>query len=381
MKELPIYLDYMATTPLAKEVAQAMSMALSETALQGNAASRHAYGDHAQACIEEARSEVARLLNAAAKEIIFTAGATESNYIAIRGAAYAKIKEGKHLITTAIEHKSVLALFQQLEEEGFSVTYLPVDSQGRLYIQTLQQAIRPETTLISIMHVNNEIGTINDLEQICQLTQQHHIWLHVDAAQSVGKIPLDLQRLPIDLLSLSAHKLYGPKGMGALFRRLRPKVRLLPLLVGGGQEQGLRAGTLATHQIIGFGKACVLAKAQLSRDYQHALSLKKTLLERLTGIPLLHYNGELAQQVPYCLNICFREKGKEAINQALENLAISSGSACLAFSSDHSHVLRALGLSKTAIIQSRRFSWGRYTTVEDIEKMASLIHALYNFYP
>lgn len=367
MMKLPIYLDYMATTPVDPRVAARMAECLTSAGQFGNPSSTHDYGKQAAELIEQARAQVAALIHAAPREIIWTSGATEANNIAIRGAAYARAHQGRHLITSQIEHKAVLDVYQALEKEEFSVTYLPVSAEGLIHPEQIAAAIKPDTTLVSIMHVNNEIGIINDIAAIGQITRERGVWLHVDAAQSAGKLPIDLMQLSVDLMSFSAHKIYGPKGAGALYIRLRPRVKLTPILFGGGQEQGLRPGTLATHQIIGMGAAFAIAQESMALDMQRIAALQQQLWQGINHLPQIRLNGDKSQRIAGNLNICFVGLSKEILATKLKNLAISSGSACNAFSKDRSHVLRALGLSPQEIEVSKRISIGRYTTKEEIE--------------
>lgn len=377
MQKLPIYFDYMATTPLDSAVSSKMMTVMGNPLYQGNPSAKHRYGEIAQKAVEDARSQVAALLNVAPREIIFTSGATESNYIAILGAVKARSHLGRHLITSSIEHKAVLALFQNLEKEGYSVTYLSPNRQGFIEAESLRLAFKPETIFVSLMHVNNEIGTINPLREISQITAERGIWLHVDGAQSVGKLSINLQDLPIDLLSLSGHKIYGPKGTGALFIRLRPRVKLRPILIGGGQEQGLRAGTLATHQIVGLGEASFLAKQWLQAEGEKALAFKEKIQSALIDLPKIQVNGDRAHQVPHCLNLCFQGCDESQLEQALAPFALSKGSACMAFNPMPSYVLQHLGLSAEQIRLSRRIAWGRGTTALDIETLITQMRALY----
>ncbi|NNM58310.1 MAG: aminotransferase class V-fold PLP-dependent enzyme [Legionellales bacterium] len=367
----------MASTPLEPRVAAEMIACLQGELCLGNPAASHCYGKQASDKIEIARAQVAKLIHAAPREIIFTSGATEANNIAIRGAAYARGKEGRHIITSQIEHKAVLDVCQSLEKEGFILTYLPVDREGRIDLELFIKSLRPDTTLVSLMHVNNEIGVINDIQAIAGITQPRKIWLHVDAAQSAGKIPIDLSQTPVDLMSFSAHKVYGPKGVGALYVRLRPRVRLTPILWGGGQEQGLRPGTLATHQIVGMGEAFNVANELMMEEGKRIASLRKKFWNGVSDLPDLKLNGDSHQRVNHNLNICFAGLSHKEITEKLQALAISKGSACNTFSPDRSHVLRAIGLSSEEIDCTRRFSIGRFTTEQEIDFAILCIREMY----
>jgi cysteine desulfurase len=377
MMKLPIYLDYMATTPVDPLVAAKMGDCLTYDGQFANPASSHVYGKQAAERIEQARVQVASLLHAAPREIIWTAGATEANNIALRGAAYARAEQGRHIITSQLEHKAVLDVCYALEKEGFRVTYLPASATGVVHPEQIAAALEPDTILVSIMHVNNEIGVINDINGIGQITRERGVWLHVDAAQSVGKLPINLMQMPIDLMSFSAHKIYGPKGMGALFVRLRPRVKLTPILFGGGQEQGLRPGTLATHQIVGMGEAFALASNLMAQDRKRIVALQQKLWNGIKHLPQIRLNGDIEQRIAGNLNICFDGLSKEILADKLRNLAISSGSACNAFNTDRSHVLRALGLTTKEIELSKRFSIGRFTSEQEIDYAITNIIEMY----
>ncbi len=364
----PIYLDYAATTPVAPGVAAAMAECLTADGDFGNASSAtHAFGRRAAARIDVARAQVATLLGAQPAEITFTSGATESNNLAILGLARANADRGRHLVTTRIEHKAVLDPCKRLEREGFVVTYLTPDRNGRVDPAAVRAALRPDTLLVSIMFVNNEIGVIQDIEAIGALCRERGVTLHTDAAQAVGKIPVDVRSLPIDLLSFTAHKLYGPKGVGALYVRRTSRSLLQPISFGGGQEKGLRPGTLATHQIVGLGAACALATVQLAVDQPRLTALRERLWEGLASLGGVHLNAADASRVPGILNVSFEGVEGESLVTGLPELALSTGSACNSASSEPSYVLRAVGRDTALAQSSLRFSVGRLTTAEDIE--------------
>lgn len=366
MKNKPFYFDYAATTPLDPRVIEKMHQCMKEEF--GNPASRsHAYGWQAEASVEEAREQVAALINADPKEIVWTSGATESDNLAIKGAAQFYQRKGKHIITSKIEHKAVLDTCRQLEREGFEVTYLEPDAQGMIGVEKVQQAIRPDTVLVSIMHANNEIGTIQDIHAIGKLTRAHGIIFHVDAAQTIGKIPVDMQTNEIDLLSISGHKLYGPKGIGALFVRRRPRIRLNPQMHGGGHERGMRSGTLATHQIVGMGEACRIAKEELIPEAQKIAALRDALWTGLKDIPEIYLNGHPEKRLPGILNLSVNYVEGESLIMGLKDLALSSGSACTSASLEPSYVLRAIGLNDELAHSSLRFSLGRFTHLAEVE--------------
>ncbi len=366
--KFPIYLDYMATTPVDPLVAAKMQECLTLDGVFGNPASTaHCYGQQAAERVEQARQQVADAIHAAPKEIIWTSGATEANNLAIKGVGEYYAAKGRHIITSQIEHKAVLDVCKSMEKQGFDVTYLRPKPNGLIELDALKAAIRPSTILVSLMHVNNEIGVINDIAAIGAITREAGVLLHVDAAQTMGKLPIDMRQWPVDLMSLSAHKVYGPKGIGALYVRLRPRAHLTPQIYGGGQEQGLRAGTLPTHQIVGMGEAFALAEKLMPEESKRVLQLKQRLWQGISHLPGVTLNGDAEQRVNNNLNICFEGVNGEILKKALKQLAISSGSACNSFSSDRSHVLRALGLSNAQIDASLRFSLGRYTTIEEID--------------
>ena len=362
----PIYLDYGATTPCDPRVVDAMIPWLREHF--GNAASRsHAWGWEAEEAIEKARTQVAELINADPREIVWTSGATESDNLAIKGAAHFYQGKGKHLITVKTEHKAVLDTMRALEREGFEVTYLDVQENGLLDLEAFKAAIRPDTILVSVMAVNNEIGVIQDLNTIGSICREKGIVFHVDAAQATGKMPLDMQTMPIDLMSLASHKTYGPKGIGALYVRRKPRVRLEAQMHGGGHERGMRSGTLATHQIVGMGEAYRIAKEEMQKDYEHAKRMQQRLLDGLKDVEQVFVNGDLEHRVPHNLNISFNYVEGESLIMGIKGLAVSSGSACTSASLEPSYVLRALGRSDELAHSSLRITIGRFTTEEEID--------------
>ncbi|BBB30982.1 IscS subfamily cysteine desulfurase [Neptunomonas japonica] len=366
--KFPIYFDYSATTPVDPRVAEKMVACLTLDGNFGNPASRsHLFGWKAEDAVETARKQVADLLSADPREIVWTSGATESDNLAIKGVAHFYHKKGKHIITSRIEHKAVLDTCRQLEREGFEVTYLDPDSDGLIHPETVAAAIREDTILVSLMHVNNEIGTITDIAAIGEITREKGIIFHVDAAQSAGKVEIDLTKLKVDLMSFSAHKIYGPKGIGALYVRRKPRIRLEAIMHGGGHERGMRSGTLPTHQIVGMGEAFRLAKEELAADNAHMLALRDRLWEGLKDMEEVHINGSFSQRVPANLNISFAFVEGESLLMSLKDLAVSSGSACTSASLEPSYVLRALGLSDELAHSSIRFSFGRFTTNEEID--------------
>ena len=370
----PTYMDYSATTPVDKRVAEKMAKYLTMEGDFGNPASRsHYYGWQAEKAVDEARSQVAELVGADPREIVWTSGATESNNLAIKGIANFYHKRGKHIITLKTEHKAVLDTCRQLEREGFEVTYLEPLSNGLLDISTFKDAIREDTILASIMHVNNEIGVIQDIQSIGDICREHKIFFHVDAAQSVGKVPIDLASLPVDLMSFSAHKIYGPKGMGALYVSRKPRVRLEAQMHGGGHERGMRSGTLATHQIVGMGEAFAIAKAEMLEEGKKIKQLRDRLLDGFSDMEEVVINGDIKQRVPGNLNISFNYVEGESLMMAISDVAVSSGSACTSASLEPSYVLRALGLSDELAHSSIRFSIGRYTTEKDVDDAIRLV--------
>jgi cysteine desulfurase len=366
--KLPIYFDYSATTPVDPGVAEKMADCLTKEGNFGNPASRsHAFGWQAEAAVEMARGQVADLLNADPREIVWTSGATEANNLAIKGCAHFNQKKGKHIITSKIEHKAVLDACRQLEREGYEVTYLAPDAEGIIQPEMVESAIREDTTVVSLMHVNNEIGTINDIAAIGEICREHKIFFHVDAAQSAGKIPIDMDTMKVDLMSLSAHKIYGPKGIGALYVRRKPRVRIEAQMHGGGHERGMRSGTLATHQIVGMGEAFHIAKEKMAEENQRVLALRNRLLDGVSDMEAVQVNGSLKQRVAGNLNISFAYVEGESLIMALKDLAVSSGSACTSASLEPSYVLRALGLDDEQAHSSIRFSIGRFTTEEEVD--------------
>lgn len=372
----PIYLDYSSTTPIDKRVAEKMMHYMTMEGEFGNPASRsHAYGWESEAAVEEARKQVADLINADPREIVWTSGATESNNLAIKGAAHFYSKKGKHIITCKTEHKAVLDTCRQLEREGFEVSYLDPDENGLVDLAKLEAAIRPDTTLISIMHVNNEIGVIQDVAAIAKLAHKHKVIFHTDAAQSAGKITVDVKDMDIDLLSLSAHKIYGPKGVGALFVRRKPRIRLEAQMHGGGHERGMRSGTLAVHQIVGMGEAFRIAREEMPEESARILRLRNRLLEGFKDMEEVYVNGDLKHRVPGNINISFNFVEGESLIMALKDLAVSSGSACTSASLEPSYVLRALGRNDELAHSSIRFSIGRFTTEQDVDRAIELVRS------
>ena len=370
----PIYLDYSATTPVDKRVADIMCHYLTMDGTFGNPASRsHKYGWDAETAVEEARANVAALINADAKEIVWTSGATESDNLAIKGAAHFYSKRGKHIITSKTEHKAVLDTCRQLEREGYEVTYLDPEEDGLIDLSKLEAAMRDDTIIVSIMHVNNEIGVIQDIEAIGELCRSRKIIFHVDAAQSAGKTEIDLKKLKVDLLSLSAHKVYGPKGVGALYVRRKPRIRIEAQMHGGGHERGMRSGTLATHQIVGMGEAFKIAKKEMAEENKRILALRDRLLKGFESMEELYVNGNLEHRVPHNLNLSFNFVEGESLLMAIDSLAVSSGSACTSASLEPSYVLRAIGRNDELAHSSIRFSIGRFTTEEDVDYTIGLL--------
>lgn len=368
----PIYLDYAATTPVDPRVAEKMIPYLCQTF--GNPASNsHSFGWDAEAAVENARNEIAQLINADSKEIIFTSGATESDNLAIKGAAHFYQSKGKHLITVKTEHKAVLDTMRELERQGFDVTYLNVQENGLIDLSELQAAIRDDTILVSVMWVNNEIGVVQDIEAIGEICRERKIIFHVDAAQATGKVCIDMERVKVDLISMSGHKTYGPKGIGALYVRRKPRVRLEAQMHGGGHERGFRSGTLPTHQIVGMGEAYRLARLEFDRDHAHALKLRELFLKGIEGIEEVYINGDLGHRIPQNLNISFNFVEGESLIMAVKELAVSSGSACTSASLEPSYVLRALGRNDELAHSSLRITFGRMTTEEEVIFAAELI--------
>lgn len=367
------YFDYAATTPIDPRVQEKMIYCIKDC--YGNPASRsHAFGWSAESLVEQARQQVASLIGADAREIVWTSGATESNNLALKGAAHFYQRKGKHIVTSKTEHKAVLDTCRQLEREGFEVTYLTPTEKGHISPESIENAIRKDTIIVSIMHVNNEIGVIQDIESIGQITRKHKVIFHVDAAQSVGKVPLNMEANCVDLLSISGHKIYGPKGIGALYVRRKPRVRLEAQMHGGGHERGMRSGTLATHQIVGMGEACRILQAEMADEAQRLLSLKQRFWQGVNQIEALHLNGDFESSVPGILNFSINFIEGESLMMGLKDLAVSSGSACTSSSLEPSYVLRALGLEDELAHSSLRFSMGRFTTEEDVDYAVKRIH-------
>lgn len=372
--KLPIYLDYSSTTPVDPRVAAKMAECLTNEGNFGNPASRsHRFGWVAEEAVDVARNQIADLVNADPREIVFTSGATESNNLAIKGAAHFYAKKGKHLITVKTEHKAVLDTCRQLEREGFEVTYLDPQPNGLLDLKKLIAAIRPDTILVSVMHVNNEIGVIQDIAAIGEICRDRKILFHVDAAQSTGKVPIDLQMLKVDMMSFSAHKSYGPKGIGALYVSRKPRVRLEAQMHGGGHERGMRSGTMATHQIVGMGEAFHLAKVEMASENERILSLRNRLWNGIKDIEAVYVNGDIEQRVAANLNVSFAYVEGESLIMALKDMAVSSGSACTSASLEPSYVLRALGLNDELAHSSIRFTIGRFTTEAEIDHVVTVV--------
>ena len=375
---LPIYLDYASTTPVDPAVADKMMQFLTPTGQFGNPASRsHVFGWQAEAAVEDARTDVARLIGADPREIVWTSGATEANNLAIKGCAHFNQRKGKHVITSKIEHKAVLDTCRQLEREGWEVTYLEPDANGLIQPQSVAEAIREDTTVVSVMHVNNELGTLNDIAAIGAICRENKVFFHVDAAQSAGKTAIDVEAMNVDMMSFSAHKIYGPKGIGALFVRRKPRVRIEAQMHGGGHERGMRSGTLPTHQIVGMGEAFKLGFDNLAQESARIEALRERLWLGVSDMEEVHLNGSEDQHVPGIVNISFAFVEGESLIMALRDLAVSSGSACTSASLEPSYVLRALGLNDEMAHSSIRFSIGRYTTEQDIDDaIAKVRHAV-----
>jgi cysteine desulfurase len=370
--KLPIYLDYSATTPVDPRVAEKMIPYLTE--FFGNAASRsHAFGWKAEEAVEEAREHVAALINADAKEIVWTSGATEGNNLAIKGAANFYKTKGKHLITQKTEHKAVLDTFRELERQGFEATYLEVQQNGLIDIEQFKAATRPDTILASIMMVNNEIGVIQPVEQVAEICREKGIIFHCDAVQGAGRVDIDLQKFKADLLTITAHKLYGPKGIGALYIRRKPRVRIEAQIHGGGHERGFRSGTLPTHQIVGFGEAARLAKLEMALENRRIGALRDRLWNRLKDMEEVYVNGDLERRIPHNLNVSFNFVEGESLIMAVKDIAVSSGSACTSASLEPSYVLRALGRSDELAHSSVRLTLGRFTTEQEVDFAADLL--------
>ena len=372
--KLPIYLDYSATTPVDPRVAEKMCACLTPSGAFGNPASRsHHFGWEAEKLVDEARNNVAALINADAKEIVWTSGATESNNLAIKGAAHFYKQKGNHIITLKTEHKAVLDTCRQLEREGFEVTYLDVMPNGLVDHAVFEAAITDKTILASVMHVNNEIGVIQDLNAIGTICRKHGVIFHVDGAQSAGKVEIDMQSMPVDLMSFSAHKIYGPKGIGALYVRRKPRIRLEAQMHGGGHERGMRSGTLATHQIVGMGEAFRLAKEEMAEENARLMVLRNKMLDGLSDMEEVYVNGDMDQRIAGNLNISFNFVEGESLMMALKDMAVSSGSACTSASLEPSYVLRALGREDELAHSSIRFTIGRFSTEEEVDYVLSQV--------
>lgn len=371
---LPVYMDYSATTPVDPRVAEKMCQCLTLEGDFGNPASRsHAYGWKADDIVEQSRKHVADLINANPKEIVWTSGATESDNLAIKGVAHFYKQKGRHIVTCKTEHKAVLDSCRQLEREGYEVTYLDPEPTGLLDLGKLKAALRDDTILVSIMHVNNEIGVIQDISAIGEITRERGILFHVDAAQSAGKVPIDLQEMKVDLMSFSAHKIYGPKGIGALFVRRKPRVRVEAQMHGGGHERGMRSGTLPVHQIVGMGEAFRIAKEEMATENERILMLRNRLWDGLKDMEEVYINGDLGHHVAGNINISFNFVEGESLIMAIKDLAVSSGSACTSASLEPSYVLRALGRNDELAHSSIRFTLGRFSTVEDVDFAVDLV--------
>ncbi|WP_158769131.1 IscS subfamily cysteine desulfurase [Paraglaciecola sp. L1A13] len=372
--KLPIYLDYSSTTPVDPRVAAKMAECLTNEGNFGNPASRsHRFGWVAEEAVDVARNQIADLVNADPREIVFTSGATESNNLAIKGAAHFYSKKGKHIITVKTEHKAVLDTCRQLEREGFEVTYLDPEPNGLVDIKKFTAAIRPDTILASVMHVNNEIGVIQDIAALGEVCREHKVLFHVDAAQSTGKVAIDLQTLKVDMMSFSAHKSYGPKGIGALYVSRKPRVRLEAQMHGGGHERGMRSGTMATHQIVGMGEAFRIAKEEMATENERILMLRNRLWDGIKDIEAVYINGDIEHRVAANLNVSFAFVEGESLIMALKDMAVSSGSACTSASLEPSYVLRALGLNDELAHSSIRFTIGRFTTEAEIDHVISVV--------
>ena len=368
----PIYLDYSSTTPIDPRVAEKMIPFITEHF--GNPASRsHSFGWTAEEAVEEARDEVAKLVNADPREIVWTSGATESNNLAIKGASHFYSTKGKHILTVATEHKAVIDAVRELEREGYTATYLEPEPNGMVDLEKFKKAIRPDTVLASVMSVNNEIGVIQDIEALGNICREHNVIFHVDAAQATGKVDIDLEKLPVDLMSFSAHKTYGPKGIGALYVRRKPRIRIEAQMHGGGHERGMRSGTLATHQIVGMGEAFRIARIEMQLENERIRKLRDKLLHGLQDMEEVYVNGDLKHRIPHNLNISFNYVEGESLIMAVKDIAVSSGSACTSASLEPSYVLRALGRSDELAHSSIRFSIGRFTTEADVDFTIQLL--------
>ncbi len=372
-----IYLDYAATTPIDEQVAKKMIQHMTFDGTFGNPASRsHAFGWQAEEAVETARQQIADVINADPREIVFTSGATESNNLAIKGAAQFYATKGKHIITSKIEHKAVLDTCRELETQGFEITYLePQQGTGLITADMVKDAIREDTILVTLMMVNNELGTLTDSKAIGEITREKGIIFHVDAAQAAGKTPIDLEEMKVDLMSFSGHKIYGPKGIGALYVRRKPRVRIKAQMHGGGHERGMRSGTLATHQIVGMGEAFAIAKERMQADEARIAKLREKLWNGVQDLEQIFLNGDLEHSIPNIVNISFNFVEGESMMMSLKDLAVSSGSACTSATLEPSYVLRAIGLSDELAHSSIRFSLGRYTTDEDIERVVTEVRS------
>ncbi|MBK5003593.1 IscS subfamily cysteine desulfurase [Pseudomonas sp. S32] len=372
--KLPIYLDYSATTPVDPRVAQKMADCLTADGNFGNPASRsHVFGWKAEEAVEHGRRQVAELINADPREIVWTSGATESDNLALKGVAHFYHTKGKHIITSKIEHKAVLDTARQLEREGFEVTYLEPGADGIVTPAMVEAVLRDDTILVSLMHVNNEVGSINDIAAIGELTRSRGVLFHVDAAQSAGKVEIDLQKLKVDLMSFSAHKVYGPKGIGALYVSRKPRVRLEATIHGGGHERGMRSGTLPTHQIVGMGEAFAIAKQEMAAENVRIKALSDRFFKQVSSLEELYVNGSQAARVPHNLNLSFNYVEGESLLMSLKDIAVSSGSACTSASLEPSYVLRALGRNDELAHSSIRFSFGRFTTEAEVDYAAQKV--------
>ncbi|MCB5162810.1 IscS subfamily cysteine desulfurase [Marinomonas algarum] len=370
----PVYLDNSATTPVDPRVAEKMMACLTQDGNFGNPASRsHLYGWRAEEAVEEARLQVANLIKADCREIVWTSGATEANNLALKGVAHAYRQKGRHIITSMIEHKAVLDPCKQLEKDGFEVTYLQPDCHGVISPNQVKEALRDDTILVSLMHGNNELGVLTDIAAIGDITRAHGVFLHVDAAQTTGKVEIDVNAMNVDLMSLTAHKTYGPKGVGALYVRRAPKVKLDAQIHGGGHERGMRSGTLATHQIVGMGEAFSLAGQEMVKDCTRISALRERLWSSLSELPGVHLNGDAQQRVAGVINVGFANVDGEVLLMSLSDVAVSSGSACTSASLEPSYVLRAIGLSNELAHSSLRLSVGRFTTEEEVDFAAQTI--------
>ena len=381
-----IYLDYASTTPVDPRVASKMMEFLTPEGEFGNPASRsHRFGWKADEAVEEARSHVANLVNCDPREVVWTSGATEADNLAIKGVARFYKSKGNHIITSKIEHKAVLDPCRQLEREGFEVTYLDPDDKGLISPEAVEAAIKDSTVLVSIMHINNELGTVNDISKIGDVTRDKAIFFHVDAAQSTGKVNIDLEKMSVDLMSFSAHKTYGPKGVGALYVRRKPRVRLEALIHGGGHERGMRSGTLATHQIVGMGEAFRLANKEMEEDHKKISKYHEKFLDKVKDIDHVYINGDLNNKVPNILNVSFNFVEGESLIMGLKDIAVSSGSACTSASLEPSYVLRALGRKDELAHSSIRFSFGRFTSDDDVNNtldiLGNVVHRLRELSP